>query len=189
MKKFIATIILVFMASIPAFAADPVTLRDNKNGVTVDLYPGAGDNYLFYGNNFVGYNVQFPHNYFTEVIHLPENGTGMILGSKDGARFSVTGGFVMDEENDDMKLRDSYEKALAAIGGENNASYYEFGHDRWEIWWREGDTSHRRKFVIKRGRGVWSDLEISEPFVEEGVVNPFATLLDYSFESLEFAEG
>ena len=192
MKIFCAKLILVFVMSTlasAAFAFEPAqTLKDNENGMTVDLYPVDG-NFLFYGNIDIGYNVNIPHNIFTEVIHLSENGNGMILGSKDGtARFSLTGGFMMDGESEEGKLRESYDNACKAIGGEEEAVYSEIGDDYWELSWIEEDTLHRREFLIKRGLGVWCELQISY-FRIEGDVDPIHKLFDESLDSLAFPEG
>ena len=87
MKNKCAKVLLIFMAMIfevGAFAFEPVTLKDDKTGMTVDLYPIPDEEeLLFYGNMRFGYNVSVPYKFFTQVVLLPENEDGMILGSKD----------------------------------------------------------------------------------------------------------
>ena len=190
MKNFSAKIWLVFMGSIfalTAFALEPVTLKDNHTGMTVDLYPTDSANFLFYGNMKIGYSVIVPSMVFTEVVLLPENEDGMILESKDGtARFRVTGGYVMDDEG---KLRDSFNRALSAIYEKDEHPYFDTGDDFWQITWRESDeTLHIRKFLLKKGAGVWSEFEIHYE-TSEGEVHPFARIIDDAIESLVFGEG
>jgi hypothetical protein len=125
-----------------------VTLRDDNTGMTVELYPGDGDNYLFYGNYSVGYSAQIPYNYFTEVVLLPENEDGMVLGTKDGTgQFRVTGGFVLDDE--EVTLRDSFNSAVKAVEEKGEYPSSDVGEDSWRIVWREkGERLHIRRFVI-----------------------------------------
>jgi hypothetical protein len=181
MKKIVPlALIAVFLCAASARAA-PVTLKDDSTGKTVDLYP-LGGNFLVYSNTRFGYSVRFPHNYFTKVVLLPENEDGIILESEDGeARLRVSGGFVIGKG----ELRSSYDRACEAIGGEEEATYFEIGDDYWELGWMKGDTSHSRKFLINTEGGVWSEIEIDRIFIE-GVVNPFHRLIDDAFESLGF---
>ena len=193
MKNKSAKILLVFVASILAAGAaafEQVTLKDNFTGMAVILYPTDSDNFLFYGNMPIGYNVLVPSMIFTEVVLLPENEYGMILESKDGkARFHVTGGYVMDDNDDEGTLRESFDRACETIGGEEEATSFEVGDDYWELIWREDDdTLHRRKFLIKKGAGVWSDIEIYN-VSPEGDVNPLDKVIDYVIDSLVFASG
>ena len=163
-----------------------VALKDNFTGKTVELYPTDSDNYLFYGNMKIGYSIYVPCLVFTEVVLLPDNEDGMILGSKDGkARFRVTGGFYMD----DSMFRESFNSAVKAIEEKSGHPDFEIGDESWEIIWREGDDMlHRRKQVMDREIGAWAEVEIYY-YSPEGDVNPLARIFDEAIDSLVFAKG
>ena len=193
MKKWRVKILLVFMAAVfaaAAFAFEPVTLKDDKTGMTAELYPIPDEEeLLFYGNMRFGYSVNVPSMIFTEVVLLPDYEDGMILESKDGtSRFRVTGGYVMDNENDEMKVRESFNAAIKAIEEKGGYPSFELEDDNWLVTWREGDKLHIRKFLLKKGAGVWSEIEIyyDSP---EGEVHPLARIIDESINSLVFGEG
>jgi len=167
---------------------DHVPLRDENTGNTVELYytvDPEDKSLLFYGNNRFGYNVKVP-DICTKVVLLPDNEDGMILESHDGkVRFRVSGGFVTDEG----MLKETYDKALKAVGGENHADYFLLEDDYWVLSWEEGETSYLRRFVIK-GSEAWADCEISyqiPPRIEERMY--YDEVVHRSIHSLVYGEG
>ena len=188
MKNVRAKIVLVFLVLVftaAAFAFDPVILKDDNTGNTVELYETDSDNYLFYGNMKVGYSISVPCLVFTEVVLLPDNEDGMILESKDGARFRVTGGFYVD----DSLLKESFETALKAVKEKVEHPYSDLGDDSWEITWRDADdTLHLRRHIMDKETGAWAEVEIYYHSPEYDV-HPHAKIFDYAIESLVFAKG
>ena len=179
---------MVLILAVTAFAFEPVTLKDSKTGMTIDLYPIPDEKeLLFYGNMAIGYNVNVPYKIFTKVVHLQKNGEGMTLESKDGkARFSVTGGRKINKN----MLKESYDKACKAIGGEQKASYSDIGDVYWQLCWWKGKTFHIRRFLINKDTGAWADCEIYYVTVnDEGTYDPRTEIINNAIESLVFAEG
>jgi len=185
--KILSVFTALIIAAV-AIAFEPVTLKDSKTGMTVTLYPIPDEeNLLFYGNNRIGYNVNIPHKIFTKVVLLPQNEDGMTLESKDGkARFRVTGGRIMNEGI----LKESYDKACKAIGGEQKASYFDFGNDYWKLCWWKGKTFYSRKFVIDTEKNAWGECEIYYVTSNgEGTYDPRSEIINNAIESLVFAKG
>jgi|GEM_PF-1908618 len=191
MKNFSRKILSGFMVlslAVTAFAIEPVTLKDNKTGMTVNLYPIPDESeLLFYGNMAIGYNVNVPYKVFTKVINLPKSGEGMTLESKDGkARFSVTGGRKISKN----MVKESYNKACKAIGGEQKASYSDIGDVYWQLCWWKGKTFHQRRFLINEDMGVWADCEIYYVTSnDEGTYDPLDDIMHNAVGSLVFGEG
>ena len=119
---------------------------------------------------------------------MPENEDGMILEAKDGtAQFRVSGGFVLDDE--ETTLRDSFNGVVKAVEEKGEYPSSDIGEDYWQVVWREkGESLHIRKFVLKKGAGVWAEIEVHYA-ASEGDVHPFANVIDHSIDSLVFAEG
>jgi len=187
MKKIsiVGLVVLSILAASGSLAFDHVTLRDGETGNTVDLYPTDDEDLLFYASNRFGYEIRVPK-IFTKVVLLPDNEDGMILESEDGkAAFRVSGGFVMI----DGMLEESYDNALESIGGEDKAVYFDIGEDSWELTWWEGETFHRRKFLMN-GEETWGECEISYQSVNnEAVYDPLDDIVHRAIESLAFGEG
>jgi len=187
MKKISILVLLVLsvLAASCSLAAGPVTLKDGDTGNTVILYPTDDEGLLFYHNDRFGYEMRVPE-IFTKVVLLPENEDGMILESEDGkAAFRTSGGFVMI----DGMLGESYDNALESIGGEDKAVYFDIGEDSWELTWWEGETFHRRKFLMD-GEEVWGECEISYQSVNnEAVRDPLDEIMRRAIQSLAFGKG
>ena len=191
MKNLYAKILLIFAVFILAvsfvYATEPITIKDKKTKMSVDLYPTfeeEDNGLLFYSNARFGYAVKIPE-IFTKVVTLPTNGDGMILESKDGkSRFRVSGGHVIEEG----MLKKTYNAALKSIGGENKASYFEIGEDYWELGWWKGKVFNQRKFLMDGG--FWCDCEISHPSSnEETSYDPLSEIINRALQSLAFPVG
>ena len=191
MKKFIAAIILVFMASIPArgaFASDTVTLKDSETGMTENLYAIQGEeDLLLYNNPRFGYNVSVPYKFFTEVVLLPENGDGIILEAIPTPRyeniifrFRVSGGFVMGFETEMEEAKKSVEENVVdALVFEKN------GDDWWELSWWNGPEEGRRRFITDGE--TWAECEINWPGLPYRAPGEYDDLMERAVQSLVFA--
>ena len=183
-KKILLGSIVFMLAVSFACAVNPVTLKDDKTKIAVNLYPTADDEdegLLFYSNERFGYSVKIPK-VFTKVVMLPDNGDGMILESKDGkSRFRVSGGFVMEK----WTLKKTYDAACNSIGGTNNASCFYIGDDYWELCWWKDKILNRRKFLTNDE--AWCDCEISYLTVNgEGSYDSLEEVMYRAIESLSF---
>jgi hypothetical protein len=181
--------VVLFLTTPSAWADKPAkTLKDLDTGMEEHLYPSpdkSEKDLLLYVNDRFGYSVKVPHEIFTEVVLIPDNGDGIILESKDGkSRFRASGGYVMDED----MLKASFEDARAAAGGDKKISYENIGNDFWELCWWDGDIFHQHKFVMDRE--VWADCEIYyQASMDEGTEHPLDELSLRSLQSLELAKG
>jgi len=186
-KRLLIALAFILAASF-AYALDPITLKDSKTKMTVNLYPTVekeDKELLFYSNERFGYSVLVPK-IFTKVVTLPTNGDGMILESKSGKeKFRVSGGLITEKE----MLKKTYNAACKSIGGENNASFYYIGDVYWELCWWKGNTFYSRKFLIN-DEEAWCDCEISYPSSrDEGTYNPLDKIIYRAIQSLAFPVG
>lgn len=158
MKRIIviAPLVLLLCALLCGFVRpgqEPtVTLQDMERETKVDLYEvDMGDNgdFFVYVNERFGYSVLIPPAMAEVAIAIPDNGDGLILASKDGsAQFRVSGGLA---EFVEAGAQGAFDKALNDIepGSKLYEALFSGQEHLWHIFWIEGSTLYKRKFIIQ----------------------------------------
>jgi ankyrin repeat protein len=165
-----------------------VRLIDNKTGNTKTLYPPFSEEdkgLLFYHNDRYGYAMMIP-DIFTEVVLLPGNEDGLILGSKNGEyRFRASGGFVVFED----ELQKAMEAAKKYV--EENVDgaiiYEKTGDDWWELNWWNGPEKGVRKFMTNGE--AWCECEITSPGKLRNEQGEYDNLFERSLATMSFPVG
>ena len=165
-----------------------VRLIDNNTGNTKTLYPPFSEEdkgLLFYHNDRYGYAMSIP-DIFTEVVLLPGNEDGLILGSKNGEyRFRASGGFVVFED----ELQKSMEAAKKYVEEYVDGAiiYEKTGDDWWELNWWNGPEKGVRKFMTNGE--AWCECEITSPGKLRNEQGEFDELFERSLATMSFPVG
>lgn len=161
---FLATgLTTLALAKVPA-----LILKDMERETSVELYktgdPDGGKFYLYINKRY-GYSAWIPSG-ITQVVILPNNGDGLILASKDDLkRFRASGGlaeFLFDgfKGSFDQAFKAHEPNLIRAVFNQNTE------RSEWIVSWKENNTIHHRKFVVKDDH--WFDCELSYPASNEG---------------------